>query len=288
MYKTILFGTDGSPAAEVAADHAVWFAQKLRARLRVLYITDIRLLEGPWMSDLSGALGAQPYVGLVPRIQKFEQDRATTILAAAEKRCRDAGVASETVHETGGLVPVMRDQERHADLVVLGQRGEHARWSGGMLGSSVERMVRASIKPCLVTPEKFRPIHHMLIAHDGSIESGKALHAGIDLALALGTELTIITVCTPRSERSQREAEESASKILNEAVQLAQDHGLKPHAHLAHGNAETEILNHSDKTKATLIVMGAYGHTRIRELVLGSTTSQVLHKATVPVLLVRG
>ena len=93
--------------------------------------------------------------------------------------------------------------------------------------------------------------------------------------------MTIITVC-------QREAEESASKILNEAIQLAQDHGLKPHAQLVHGNAESEILSHCEKAKASLIVMGAYGHTRIRELILGSTTSHVLRKATVPVLLVRG
>jgi nucleotide-binding universal stress UspA family protein len=281
MYKSILLCTDGSPAAEVAADYAIWFAKQLGARVRVLYITDIRLLEGPWMSDLSGAVGAQPYVALVPQLQKFQRDKAAMILAATDKRCRDAHVSCETAHETGGLIQVMLDYERRAELVVLGQRGEHAQWSGGMLGSSVERMVRASIKPCLVTPENFQPIKHMLIAHDGSTESGKALHAGIDLAVTLGAEVTLITVC-------QREAEETASKVLNEAVQLAQDHKLKPHAQLVHGNAESEILSHSETARATLIVMGAYGHTRVREFILGSTTSHVLRKARVPVLLVRG
>jgi nucleotide-binding universal stress UspA family protein len=280
MYKSILLGTDGSPAAEVAADYAIWFAQQLGARLRVLYITDIRLLEGPWMSDLSGAVGAQPYVALVPQIQKFQRDKAAMILAAAKKHCDDAHVPCETAHETGGLVQVLLDYERRADLVVLGQRGEHAQWSSGMLGSSVERMVRASIKPCLVTPEKFQPIRHLLVAHDGSTESGKALHAGIDLAMTLRAQVTIITVC-------QSETEESASKVLNDALQLAQGHGLKPHAQLVHGNAEAEILNHCEKIGATLIVMGAYGHTRIRELILGSTTSHVMRKAPVPVLLVR-
>jgi nucleotide-binding universal stress UspA family protein len=247
----------------------------------VLYITDIRLLEGPWMSDLSGAVGAQPYVALVPQIQQFQREKAAMILAAADKRCRDAHVPCETTHETGGLIQVMLDHERRSDLVVLGQRGEHAQWAGGMLGSSVERMVRASVKPCLVTPEKFHPVKHMLIAHDGSIESGKALHAGIDLAVTIDAEVTIITVC-------QHEAEETASKVLNDAVQLAQDHKLKPHAQLIHGNAESEILSHCESAHATLIVMGAYGRTRIRELILGSTTSHVLRKARVPVLLVRG
>ncbi len=288
MYKRILLCTDGSPNAEVAGDYAIWFAKKLGARLQVLYITDIRLLEGPWMSDLSGALGAQPYAALGPKLQELQNEKAATILAAAERRCRDAHVACETAHETGSLTQVMLAYEKHADLVVLGQRGEHARWIGDMLGSSVERMVRASIKPCFVTPEKFRPVKRMLIAYDGSVESNKALQAGINLAPALATDVTIITVCPPRSERGQHEAEEAGSKTLHEAVQLAQDHGLKPHAELVHGNAEAEILRHCEKAGADLIVMGAYGHTRIREFILGSATSHVLHKARVSVLLVRG
>ena len=233
------------------------------------------------MSDLSGALGAQPYSALVPKLQQLQSEKAAMVLAAAEKRCREAHVVCETAHETGSLVQIMLTHEKHADLAVLGQRGEHAPWLGDMLGSSVERMVRTSIKPCFVTPEKFQPIKRMLIAYDGSIESGKALHAGIDLAPALDAEVSIVTVC-------QRETEEAASKTLTEAVQLAQDHGLKPQAQLAHGNAETEILSHCEKSGPTLIVMGAYGHTRIRELILGSTTSHVLHKARAPVLLVRG
>jgi nucleotide-binding universal stress UspA family protein len=280
MYKNILLCTDGSPLAEVATDYAVWFAKKLSAHVHALYITDIRLMEGPLLSDLSSALGAQPYSALLPQLQQIEREKAEAILAAARKRCEDTRVAGETAHETGTLVQVMLDYEKRADLVVLGQRGEHAKWSGGMLGSSVERMVRASIKPCLVTPEKFQPIKHMLLACDDSVESNKALRAGIDLAGALGAEVTIVTVC-------QRETEVAASKALNDAQRQALDHKLKPNAQLIHGNPETEILSQCEKARADLIVMGAYGHTRIREMIVGSTTSHVLRKATVPVLLVR-
>jgi nucleotide-binding universal stress UspA family protein len=280
MYKAILLCTDGSPSAEVAGDYAIWFAQKLHARLHALYITDIRLLEGPWISDLSGALGAQPYAALLPQLQQIQREKAATILQATSKRCADQGVACEVAHETGGLLSTMLEYERRADLVVLGQRGEHAPWSEGMLGSSVERMVRASVKPCLVTSERFRPIKHILLAHDGSTESTKALRAGIALAADLGLEVTIVTVC-------QRDNEQAASKILNQARQQALDSKLAARAQLEHGNGETEILKLCGSIDADLIVMGAYGHTRIRELVLGSTTSHVLRKATVPVLLTR-
>jgi nucleotide-binding universal stress UspA family protein len=280
MYKNILLCTDGSPAADVAAEYAVWFAKRLNARVQALYITDIRLMEGPLLSDLSSALGAQPYSALLPQLQQIEREKSEAILAAARKRCEDAGVDGETAHETGTLVQVMLDYEKKSDLVVLGQRGEHAKWSGGMLGSSVERMVRASIKPCLVTPEKFQPIKHMLLACDGSVESNKALRAGINLAGALGAKVAIVTVC-------QRENEDAASKILKEAQQQALDHKLKADAQLIHGNPEAKILNQCEKAHADLIVMGAYGHTRIREMIVGSTTSHVLRKAIVPVLLVR-
>ena len=281
MYKSILLCTDGSSAADVAGDHAIWFAKKLGARLRILYITDIRLLEGPWMSDLSGAIGAQPYMALVPQLQQLQREKAATILTAADKRCRDAHVACETAHETGSLVQVMLDYERGSDLVVLGQRGEHAQWSGGLLGSSVERMVRASVKPCLVTPVKFQPVTHMLIAYDGSAESSKALRAGLALAPVLGVKVTITTVATLGGE-------DAASEILRNAKQQALDGGVNAHVELLHGDAEAEILQVRETVGADLVVMGAYGHTRIRELILGSTTSHVMRKATVPVLLTRG
>jgi nucleotide-binding universal stress UspA family protein len=280
MYQHILFCTDGSPAADVAGDYAIWFAGKLGARLHALYVTDIRLLEGPWIADLSGALGAQPYSALMPQLQQIQREKAATILAAAEKRCRDAGVTCETAHETGTLVQVLLDREERADMVVLGQRGEHAAWSIDILGSSVERMVRASVKPCLVTPEKFRQIRRMLIAYDGSDESSKALRAGLALAPILGVDVTITTVAALGGE-------EDASGILHKAKQQAHDAGVEAQLELLHGDPEAQILQVRETIGADLIVMGAYGHTRIRELILGSTTSHVLRKADVPVLLVR-
>jgi len=280
MYKTILLCTDGSPAAEVAGDYATWFARKLSASLRALYVTDIRLLEGPWLADLSGAVGAQPYSALLPQLQKIQEEKAAMVLAAAKERCDKSGIACETTHETGSLLPAILDQERQVDLVVLGQRGEHAQWSGGMLGSGVERVVRASVKPCLVTPEKFHEISHMLIAYDGSDESSKALRAGIALAPTLGVKVTITTVAALGGE-------DTASTILEKAKQRALTAGVKAHGEVLHGDPEGEILQLRETIGADLVVMGAYGHTRIRELILGSTTSHVIRKASVPVLLIR-
>ncbi|MEI6082788.1 MAG: universal stress protein [Verrucomicrobiota bacterium] len=281
MFKNILLGIDGSPGADGAARHAVWLAQKLHSRILALHVTDIRLLEGPWLADLSGALGAQPYSALLSQVREIQTTRAQTILAAAAQLCHDNGVACEVAHATGSLVHTLLEYEPRADLVVLGQRGEHAQWHGDMLGASVERMVRASKKPCLIAPETFRETRNVLIAHDGSDESTKALHRGLNLAVALEAAVTIVTA-------GPHEQEVSSANILNQARELALARGLKTHAQLLHLDPEQAILQVAMEVAADLIVMGAYGHTRIREWILGSTTTHILRKARVPVLLARG
>jgi nucleotide-binding universal stress UspA family protein len=281
MYKNILLCTDGSPAADVAADGAIWLAGKIGAGIHGLYVTDIRMLEGPWFADLSGAAGAQPYAALVPQLEEIQREKADLLLGIIQKKCRQQDVPCEVFHETGSLVSTVLDYERRADLVVLGQRGEHAEWSGNMLGSGVERIVRASIKPALVMSAAFRPITRVLVAYDGSPGAEKALEAGLDLAVQLRAEVILLTAC-------YRENEESAAQALHKAKEEAENRGLKPNAQLAHGDAEVEILKWVVQSKADLIVMGAYGHSRLREFFLGSITHQVMRKAAVPLLLARG
>jgi nucleotide-binding universal stress UspA family protein len=281
MFQDILLCTDGSPAAKGATDAAIWFARKLSARIRVLYVTDIRLLEGPLLADLSGALGAAPYPALLPQFKQMEESKSETIFHTVIKLASDAGVAMTTIHDTGDLTRAALDHERESDLLVLGQRGEHAPWHGEMLGSSVEHIVRASVKPCLVVPEKFNPPSHLLIAYDGSAESAKGLQLGLDLAGMLGAPVTLVTAC-------QREHEDTAASALQQAHSLATGRKLSARAKLVHDHPETAILHQCDEAHADLIVMGAYGHTRIRELILGSTTSHIIRKTRVPVLLARG
>ena len=281
MFKTILVGTDGSSGAESAVRFAVWLAHRFQARLLAVHVTDIRLLEGPLLADIAGALGAQPYPALLARVKEFQTERATTILSAVAQACQAQGVPCEIAHQTGGLTTTLLEHEQQADLVVLGQHGEHAQFHEEMLGSSVERVVRGSTKPCLIVPENFRIPQKILIAHDGSAESTKALQLGLNLAKAFQATVTLVTGC-------QSETADAAAQILQDAKVLAQSRGFQPHAQLVNDVAENAILHVAGEMNADLIVMGAYGHTRSREWILGSTTSHVLRKAHIPVWLARG
>lgn len=281
--KTIMVCTDGSEPARRATEMAVDWAARLGATIRAVYVTDVRLLEGPWLADISGALGAQPYAALVPQLAQWQREKANVIMDAVRRCCADRGVACETVTETGRVIPTLLEQEKHADLVVLGQRGQHAAWAWQALGSCVEGLVRASIRPCLVVTEHWQPIQQALVAFDGSRESRKALERGLPLLHALGAAAEVVTVAVEGHPAPVSEAE------LRDAVQQVAPAGMRVTTRVVTGpDAAVEILLAADHCGAHLIVMGAYGHTRIRELILGSTTSSVLHRTNMPVLLMRG
>ena len=122
---------------------------------------------------------------------------------------------------------------------------------------------------------------YLVLAYDGSDESSKALRTGIALAETLGVEVTITMVATLGGE-------DAAAAFLEKAKQRALGGNVKANVEVLHGDPEEGILQLRETVGADLIVMGAYGHTRIRELILGSTTSHVMRKAKVPVLLARG
>jgi nucleotide-binding universal stress UspA family protein len=280
MIKSILFCTDGSEYSNTAGDYALWLAQKFGARIVALHVTDVRLLEAPLLADLSGAIGAQPYQALLPQLQEMQKQRAGVILSAVADRCRKAGVPCSTLHRTGSVVDNIAEEETRTELVMLGQRGEHAQAIGQFLGSSVERVVRRSIKPCLVTPAKFRELRHVLVAYDGSAQSSKSLQVAVEFAQTLSLKLGIVTVVPVLPEMG-------VNNVLEDAVRMARDHGIEPVAETLVGHAEQRILEYAERQRADLIVMGAYGHTRIREMILGSTTTHVIRKSEVPVLLTR-
>lgn len=279
MIRQILLCTDGSVYSVVATEYALWLSKRLGAHLVGLHISDIRQLEWPLLADLSGSIGAQPYLGALAQIQQYHKDKARAVLDGFKDLAGRRGVSCSTVHKTGRLTELVLEEEENADVVVLGQRGEHAEQTGEMMGSSVERIVRRSVKPCLVTPGKFRDISKILIAHDGSEHSTRSLCTGLNLTTALGLSATIVTV--------EEDDAMASSTYLDGAVSLAKKQGVACRGQVLKGDAETEILRCVEREKMDLIVMGAYGHTRMREFVLGSTTSHVIRKAKVPVLLTR-
>lgn len=280
MIKNILVCTDGSSHGDVACEYGLHLAKKLGARLVGLHVLDSRMLEGPLMADISGWIGAQPYGAQLQQFRELMENKGAAVVSALSDRCHQEEMVIETWIKMGHPARVILEEESHAELVILGQNGEHAQWSGDMMGSNAERVVRQSVKPCLVTPGAFQPISKILAAYDGSAHAGQALTHAAELAPALGVELLILTAC-------ENENEKEAEEISHDGLRQAEAHGCQAVNLVVDGPAEEAILENATEQQCDLIIVGAYGHGRIRELILGSTATSLITRSHLPVMIVR-
>ena len=278
----ILVCTDGSAYSFVCYDYAAWMAHRTGAALDVLYVSDLRQFEVPMVADLSGSLGVQPYQAVLGKLQEFEQERAKAILEQARKHlaAKTPPVVATFTHKLGFLVDTFHDFEAQVDLIMLGKRGENANFATEHLGSTMERVVRASHKPCLVTSRAFRPVDRILFAHDGGKSCQKALEFLATSSAFKDLELHLVTVAA-------RHDEETALKTLQAADGVLRAAGFTPVAQMLVGAPDNEIGAYVEGQGINLLIMGAYGHSRIRQLIIGSTTTAMIRRCKIPVLLFR-
>ncbi len=278
MIKSILIPTDGSVNSNTALDFGLYLAEKFGAELNGLNVIDIRALEGPFFSDISGSLGFIPYQNYLPNYQRVLEERAEVILDEFNKKCAEKGTLIKNRRLTGIIANIIAEEAKKVDLVIMAQRGEHAQWSSGLLGSTTESVVRKSPRPVLVTPLQFRPLHNVLSAYDGSSESNKALKLASEFVHAINGKLTVLVA---------GHSEEKCRETASEAEEFIRPYHLSAAVEWVAGEAHDEILKYAENNSIDLIVMGAFGHSRVRELFLGGTTAYIMRKAQLPVLLYR-
>jgi nucleotide-binding universal stress UspA family protein len=237
------------------------------------------MLEGPLMADVAGWIGAQPYGAQVQQFRTLLEERGETVVAAYRDQCREAGIESDAVVRLGHPARVILDAEAETELLILGQKGEHAKLIGDMLGSTVERVARHATIPCLVTPSSFQPVTRIVAAYDGSGHGAKALREAAELAVALEVDVRVLTV-------AEAPTGEEAAEIAEAGRKIAEAHGGRVSSAIAEGDPAEAILATAREHACNLIVVGAYGHARIREMFIGSTTNQLISDADIPVLLV--
>ncbi|MEB3233211.1 MAG: universal stress protein [Leptolyngbyaceae bacterium] len=288
--KKILLCTDGSAFAQVGYEYAAWWANRMEMSIEVLYVTDLRKQQAVQSYDFSGSLGIDSYQGLLAQLVELEHEaakvnheRAKIILQVAYQVLVDKGVdplALKLTHETGFLVDRFHDLEQRADLVMLGKRGETASFAAEHLGANMDRIVRSSHKPCLVTSRDFHPIDRLLFAYDGGKSCQKALHFLTNTPVFKGLDTHVVTV-------TKQKKDGEAIALLQAAESVLAPHGIRATYEVLHGNAEEVVVDYAETNQMHFLVMGAYGHSRIRHLVIGSTTAQVLRRSHLPVLLFR-
>jgi nucleotide-binding universal stress UspA family protein len=279
MVKSILVALDGSQHADSALEHGLWLARRMRARLIGLHVLDIVSIEGSFLHDVSGSLGFEPYLDFSSKMREALQERGNMLLDAFRTRCEQAAVPFDTALPMGIVANEICDQARIADLVIVGRRGVNEQFSTGLLGSTTESVTRKSPKPVLVTPLGWKEITRPLLAYDGSQRASAALHAAAEVTSSLGLPLTVVHVAKENGSEGDR--------VLAEAQRYLQSYEVAVTLRPLTGPPHQRIVDVLRDGGYDLLFIGAYGHSRIIEMVLGSTTEYVLRNSDAPVFLAR-
>lgn len=280
----VLAAIDVSNYAASVAGIAAWAAARLGAPLEFVHAID-RPSAQPEKQDLSGNLILGDREDLLAELSALDEARSR-IAQESGRRLLDqarmlahesAGIDAETRLRHGGLLDTLLELEVDARLFVIGKRGEHADFSKGHLGSNLERVVRAVHRPVLVAARAFSPVQKFLIAFDGSATTKRCIEMVSASPLLKGIDCDLLMVGESSAETGD----------LDWARETLSDAGFAINVHVIAGTADAVIARHVQDHAIDLIVMGAYGHSRIRSLILGSTTTQILRTCLVPVLLLR-
>jgi nucleotide-binding universal stress UspA family protein len=286
LHGHVLAALDVSVYSDSVTDHAAWAAGRLGAPLRFLHALDRSAAAAASEQDLSGSIGLDAGAELLAQLASVDEQRARLgaergrlLVANACTRARAGGVSDvEGSQRHGGLVETLTDVEADVRLFVLGKRGEHADFARGHLGGNLERVVRAVHRPLLVASRAFKPVQRFLIAFDGSPTTRKCVDMVAASPLFRGLPCVLLAVGSAGGELDAALASAASSLVAA---------GFDVDARLLAGDPETVIASQVRDEHIDLLVMGAYGHRRIRQLIVGSTTTALLRSCPVPVLLLR-
>ncbi|HEV8609968.1 MAG TPA: universal stress protein [Thermoanaerobaculia bacterium] len=274
-FSRIAVGLDGSPHAETALSHSLRIARATGALVRGIHVVDRSMLDGVIVADLSGSVGFQPFLNLSGELHDALVSAGGAILAAFEDRAKEAGVAFEPVLREGNVSQILEEEAQMSDLAAVGSRGANAAHRRDLVGRHADAMARRMPAPLLVAPEEYRDFEQPLLAWDGSPKSRKALVLAAELAALFELPVRVVV--------ASNDAEEGHALLAEAEEELRYRH-VKVSSVLRADHPDDAIFAEI-AAGADLVAMGAHGHGRVVELVLGSTTDRVLRAATVPVLL---
>lgn len=275
---------DGSIYAASVCDHAAWVSQKTDAPVELIHVLGRR--EASDMHDHSGTIALGARTALMAQLAELDAQRAKlishrgrAILEDAQALLHKAGVTDVTTRlRHGDIVEAVADIEADAGMIMIGKRGEAADFAKGHLGSNLERIVRASHRPVFIASRAFRPVSKVLVAYDGGASAMKAVAhiAGSPLFRGLGVHVVTVGTATPE-----------VTQGLADARARLEAAGIEAETSVLPGQPETALATLVDEARFDMLVMGAYGHSRIRSLIIGSTTTAMIRACKVPVMLMR-
>jgi nucleotide-binding universal stress UspA family protein len=273
MISTILVATDGSEAAAAAERYAVSLAARLRARLQGISVAEDRVAGGLQ----ENGLGVPP--PSLDALTAYLKSRAEAACRRLVERARGEGVEAgcDPSHGIADDRIVARGQQ--ADLIVVGRDGQNAAFRTGLIGSTVNGVIRKTAKSALVVPAGAQLSGPLVLAFDGSPGSRVAARIAVQLATRLAEPIHVF-VDSKDKGRAVARFDEVRAIVGALPVPVREISSTL-------GRPDVKIVDSAREVRAGLIVMGAYGRNRITDYFLGSNSAAVVRTSPIAVLVAR-
>jgi nucleotide-binding universal stress UspA family protein len=281
----VLACIDGAALTEAVCDYAAWISQKTEAPLKLLHTINHHH-ETSIKSDLSGNIGLGTQEHLLEEITSLEQQQSKLkmqqgklVLQAATDHIEEKGVATTSTQRHGDLIEAVIDLEDSIRVLVLGLRGQVHDKQENQIGAKLEAVIRSLHCPILIVNDQFKTPERIMLAYDGSEAADKAVDMVASSPLYSG--LTCHLVCVNNNE-------ETASKLLKKAeAKLQSADNIEVITTKLKGKADMELCAYQRQHDIDLTVMGAFSHSRLHDMLLGSFTHKMLVNTKKPLLLLR-
>lgn len=273
---------DGSPAMTAVCDAAAWAATNTGVPVTLLHVLEKNAFAG--QADLSGNIGLGSREQLLKELAELDHQRSRLaheqgriLLNSGKEYLADLGMSGvETLQRHGQLVETTQALSSGMRMLIMGKQGTaHAH---ELIGSHLESVIRTLANPIMVVQPGFQAPSRFLFAYDASPTAKKVLELIASSPLLKGLECELVMVCEPGDAHERQ---------LAQAKQVLKSAGIRVEAMLLQGDVVPVICQHATDVGCELIVMGAYGHSRIRQFIVGSTTTGILKTSHTSLLLLR-
>lgn len=194
-----------------------------------------------------------------------------------KQRCVENGINGSLAVETGSVTSLILERLRWTDLVTIRLNFPPDTQPISRLRSGIHTIIQRSSRPLLIVPNRETPMENGLLAFDGSSKAKEALYLAAYFALLWGIKLSVVSVLS----------QQTSGKTQVFAREYLQGRNIKAKYLIEEGPNAAGILRAAEKMNSDFIIMGSYGFTPVKEVVMGSTVDQLLLDTTIPVLICR-
>lgn len=253
---------DGSLVTNTVCDYAAWFSDKLNSPIKLLHVIDKPKAKAP--QDLSGAIGLGSRETLLKELVELEERKGKIELEHGQILLREAknyllekfSIDAQSFQRHGSVLETIMGMEDDIRVLVMGKHGNETEHDSSKIGTHIENVVRALHKPVLITSAPFSPPKSFLIAFDGSQTARKCVERIASSPLLKGLAVHLVYVGNPNSEMQNQ---------LSWAKEQLESQGFNITSNTLDGEVDKAIINYAEQHQIDLIVVGAYGHSKIRQ-----------------------